>query len=194
MTKQEKLIEIAKTYVGTKEEGGDNKGPQVEEFQRAIGKAEGEPWCVSFIQYCVKKVDAEMGGEENKLPQTEHVMTLWRDGANLRIEKPEAGCVMLWEHYKDGKRTGLGHAGVVTKVSKDGKTVDTVEGNTSDGSGIDRNGDGCYARQRPTVSGANSTMKVLGWMRIWDPKEELLDKIITEEEINVKLTLIGTRA
>lgn len=189
MNKPTKLIEIAKTYIGTKEEGGDNKGPQVEEFQKAIGKAEAESWCVSFIQYCVKKVDAELGGDENKLSQTELVLKLWNDGKDLRIDSPEAGCIMLWEHYKDGKKTGLGHAGIVTSVSKDGKTVMTVEGNTSDGSGIDRNGDGCYARQRNVASSATSTMKVLGFMKIWveSEKKDLLPDGPTEHDINVKL-------
>jgi hypothetical protein len=196
MDKSTKLIEIAKSYIGTKESGGDNKGPQVEEFQKAIGKAESESWCVSFIQYCVKKVDAELGGEANKLSQTELVLKLWNDGKDLRIDKPEPGCLILWEHYKDGKRTGLGHAGIVTSVSRDGATVMTVEGNTSDGSGIERNGDGVYARQRATVSSANSTMKVLGFMKPWveSEKRSLLPEGPTEEDINVKLEEIEKEA
>jgi uncharacterized protein (TIGR02594 family) len=189
MDKSTKLIEIAKSYIGTKESGGDNKGPQVEEFQKAIGKAESESWCVSFVQYCVKKVDAELGGEANKLSQTELVLKLWNDGKDLRIDKPEPGCLILWEHYKDGKKTGLGHCGIVTSVSRDGKTVMTIEGNTSDGSGIERNGDGVYARQRAVVSSATSTMKVLGFMKVWveSEKKDLLPDDPTEEEINVKL-------
>ena len=40
MNKQERLIEVAKSFIGTKESGGDNKGPQVEAFQKAqIGRA-----------------------------------------------------------------------------------------------------------------------------------------------------------
>jgi len=189
MDKSTKLIEIAKSYIGTKESGGDNKGPQVEEFQKAIGKAESESWCVSFVQHCVKKVDAELGGEANKLSQTELVLKLWNDGKELRIEKPEPGCLMLWEHYKDSKKTGLGHAGIVTSVSHDGTTVITVEGNTSDGSGIDRNGDGVYSRQRNVVSSTTSTMKVLGFMRPWVEckKQNLLPDGPTEDDINVKL-------
>lgn len=187
MSKQHRLVEIAKSYIGTKESGGDNKGPQVEEFQRAIGSAVAESWCVSFIQYCVKKVDAELGGDANQLPQTELVMALWNNGASLRIDNPEPGCLMLWEHYKDGKKTGLGHAGIVTRVGVG--SVDTVEGNTSDGSGINRNGDGVYSRQRPIVSSQATTMKVLGFLRVWAPevKQSFLPDGPTLEEIEEKL-------
>lgn len=186
MSKQQRLIEIAKSYIGTKEEGGDNKGPQVEEFQRAIGSAVAESWCVSFIQYCVKKVDSEFGSN-NKLPQTELVMDLWNKSPDLRLDKPEPGCLMLWEHYKDGKRTGLGHAGIVTRVAV--TTVDTVEGNTSDGSGINRDGDGVYSRQRSINSSPTTTMKVLGFLRVWDAdvKSSYLPDGPTLEEIEEKL-------
>lgn len=190
MDKESKLIEVASSYVGTKEEGGDNKGPQVEEFQQTLGNpAVGQSWCADFIHYCAKKVDAELGGDEYVLYKSQLVLDIWnKTDAKFRLAKPEPGCAMLWEHLKDGKRTGLGHAGIVTSVSRDGSSVMTVEGNTSDGSGINRNGDGCYARQRPTVSSANTTMRVLGWIKVWDnsPKE-LLPSGPTEDEINLKL-------
>lgn len=188
MNKQDKLIEIAKGYIGTKEDGGDNKGTQVEEFQKAVdGKAVQESWCLSFVQYCVKKTDKELGGNENKLANTEHVLTLWRNTPKeLRLAQPEEGSIMCWEHYKNGVATGLGHCGVVSKVNRNG-TVDTVEGNTSDGSGIVRNGDGVYARNRSITSSVNSTMKVLGWLKPWAEDKDLLPNGPSDEEINVKL-------
>lgn len=189
MSKQDRLIEIAKSYIGTKESGGDNKGPQVEEFQKALGgPAVQQSWCTDFIHYCAKKVDAEQGSTYALYP-SQLVLEMWeKTDPSLRLVNPEPGCAILWEHYKDGHKTGLGHAGIVTRVGVG--SVDTVEGNTSDGSGINRDGDGVYSRQRAIVSSATSTMKVLGFLRVWAPdaaKTSYLPEGPTLEEIEQKL-------
>ena len=189
MSKQKRLIEIAKSYIGTKEIGGDNKGPQVEKFQKALGgPAVQQAWCVDFIHYCAKEVDSEQGGTPSALYKSQLVMDVWnKTDPSLRLSNPEPGCVMLWEHHKDGKRTGLGHAGIVTHVGV--SVVDTIEGNTSDGSGINRDGDGVYSRQRSIASSPKSTMKVLGFIRIWPAETKIswLPDGPTLEEIEEKL-------
>lgn len=189
MSKQDRLIEVAKSYIGTKEIGGDNKGPQVEEFQKALGgPAVQQSWCADFVHFCAKKVDAEQGGTAYDLYPSQLVVEVWnKTDPSLRLANPEAGCMILWEHFKDGHATGLGHAGIVTRVAVG--TVDTVEGNTSDGSGINRDGDGVYSRSRPIVSSATSTMKVLGFLRVW-PQEAAVDYLPdgpSAEEIEEKL-------
>src|ERR1051325_9953206 len=147
MSKQDRLIEVAKSYIGTKEVGGDNKGPQVEEFQKSLGgPAVQQSWCADFVHYCAKKVDEEQGGTPYALYKSQLVLDIWnKTDPALRLAAPEPGCMILWEHYKDGHKTGLGHAGIVTRVGVN-NMVDTVEGNTSDGSGINRDGDGVYSR------------------------------------------------
>jgi len=55
------LVEEALKWVGTMEKGGDNKGPEVEEFQKAVdGKAQKEPWCMAYVQFCIKKVEEKL--------------------------------------------------------------------------------------------------------------------------------------
>lgn len=188
MTKQQKLIQIASSYIGTKEVGGDNKGPQVEAFQKALGTpAVGQAWCMDFVHYCAKKVDADMGGTAYALYPSQSVVEVWnKTDQSLRLSRPEQGCAILWEHFKNGKRTGLGHAGIVTSIGV--TTVDTVEGNTSDGSGINRDGDGVYSRQRSISSSSSSTMKVLGFLKLWkEDKKSYLPEGPSLEEIEEKL-------
>lgn len=41
-----KLLEEARRWVGVREKGGNNRGPEVEKFQKAVdGRASGEAWC-----------------------------------------------------------------------------------------------------------------------------------------------------
>ena len=100
----------------------------------------------------------------SQLPATELCMALY-DGAptTCKISKPEPGCVVVWQFYKDGKPTMQGHTGIVIAVND--LTITTVEGNTSDGTGINREGDGVYQRER-SLAGSD-TMKIKGYLRPW---------------------------
>lgn len=166
MTPEQRLIELAKTFVGTKEEGL-NKGKLIEAFQKAVdGYARGEPYCIGFIQYCAKLVDSEMG-TVNQLFKTEHSISLWdKTPKALRLKKPEPGCVIVWQKMKDGKPTMQGHGGIVIQVL-DSKRVQTIEANTSGGPGIKREGDGVYYRYRSVELVDGAAMKLLGFIRCW---------------------------
>lgn len=138
------LIEEAKRWVGVNEEG-NNRGKDIEMFQRAVdGKAQNESWCLSFIQYCVKEVGEQVDDPVTCLYPTEHVMTLWNNTPKeARLEQPELGCLILWQHMKDNGPTINGHVGIVIDTSyMDIGIVKTIEGNTSPGSGVEREGDG----------------------------------------------------
>lgn len=168
------LAAEAKRWVGLTELGGDNRGQVVEMFQKAVdGKASGEAWCLSFVQFCIKQVDVlwdemtlQTSGMRSRLYPTEHVLTCWNQSPKEhRLTKPEPGCLILWNHTKDGKPTSLGHAGIVIEVNSDG-TCKTVEGNTGDGAGVVREGDGVYKKNRKWDQPAGS-MVVLGFLKVW---------------------------
>lgn len=164
------LVHEARRWVGVKEVGGDNKGPQVEEFQKAVdGKAVGEPWCMAFVQFCVKRVDDFVTGlgsasDRSPLRQTEHCLTLWHSTPEVFRCHPEMGAIIIWRQIKDGVRTANGHAGIITEVMPN-RVVRTVEGNTGDGLGIIRNGDGVYERTRNL--GLTGSMEYVGCIRPW---------------------------
>lgn len=161
------LVAEATKWIGVRETP-KNRGPEVESFQRAVdGKAQGEPWCMAFVMYCLKAADAAVTGPSFRLFETEHVMTCWnRSPMEMRIQSLDVkpGDLMLWQHYKNGKPTNSGHVGVVVGVQGPG-TIETIEGNTSDGSGVVREGDGVFRRVRHVT--ASGTMRLKGFLRPW---------------------------
>lgn len=167
------LVIEASRWVGITEVG-DNSGKQVEMFQRTIDdKAQKESWCLCFVQYCVREVDKsyekENGGVNpgTVLYPTEHCLTLWNNTPKKhRITQPETGCLILWQHIKDGKQTSSGHVGIVTKILSPGK-VSTVEGNTGPGKFVEREGDGVYEKERSWPTPPGSSIKFLGFLRCW---------------------------
>ena len=140
-------------------------------FQKAVdGKSVGEPWCAAFTGFVIKTVDETMRAldldvQATALALSEHVMTLWNKAPDAaKSQTPEAGSLVCWQMYKNGKATGSGHIGVVVRVI-DAKQIETVEGNTNDGKGVERDGVGVYKRIRD-VAGAGS-MKIVGFLKPW---------------------------
>lgn len=160
MSLRKDLVEEATKWIGVTEKGKDNSGPEVEMFQRAVdGKARGESWCLAFVQYCLGQV-IERRGLEKDLPQTEHCMTFWNKAPDERKgQAPEPGDIVIWNFVG----TPSGHAGIVTGVSKDGKLLDTIEGNTGPEAAVNREGDGVYKKVRSRKG--SSKMKVVGFIK-----------------------------
>lgn len=164
------VIDIAKSYIGVTEEGGDNKGHQVEIFQKAVdNQASRESWCMGFVQYCLMeaekkfKKDSELENINKVIFVSEHCLEVWnKTDKKYKSSIPKIGDVVIWNFYVNGKQTTSGHAGIVTGVSADGKSVSTIEGNTGPGGKIERNGDGVYNKVR-SVTGSAS-MKVVGFI------------------------------
>lgn len=165
MEPNELLVTFAAQFIGVKE-SGHNAGAMVEKFQRAVdGKAEGEPWCAAFVQFCLKEVDKILGTKTAIYP-SEHCLTIWnRTNEFYRAEKPEKGCLIIWHKFKNGMGTGLGHIGIVAKVL-DQNTVETIEGNTSDALGMNRDGDGVFWKKRNIAP--RDDFRVVGFLRCWN--------------------------
>lgn len=174
MNLKEKILCFeAKRWQGVTEVGGDNKGQVVEMFQRIVGDANGESWCVSFVQYCIRLVDslnqeAQLSPiAKSTIPMTESVVQLWRTTPQALKGDAQPGRIVLWEHTKNGSGTGLGHAGIVVGIGggTSGNDLITIEGNTSPSTQIEREGDGVYLKRRP--NGDLGSMKLLGFIKPW---------------------------
>lgn len=167
------LVEHARRWIGTKEKGGPNKGPEVEMFQRTVdGKAQGESWCAAFVWFCIDSVTkgyTSVHGSDafpSWLFRSEHVLTLWNNSTKAaRDPVPAVGNLMVWQFWEQGKQTTKGHVGIVSEVMANGY-VKTIEGNTGAGPGVVREGDGVYERVRKVAG--NDTMKVKGFLDPWD--------------------------
>ena len=163
--KQKALILKVKSQIGVHEVGGNNSGAVVEMYQRVIGKAEKEPWCCSFIQWCVREVDKAMSSH-TLLYATESTQMLWTKTPQVaRLPKPEPGCVVVWTKFKGDLPLSIGHCGIVVEVLDDDWIL-TVEGNTSDSTGISREGDGVYMKRRSSRI-LTGYMRTAGYLLPW---------------------------
>jgi hypothetical protein len=158
------LVKIAESFIGVKEQG-NNRGGMVEEFQKAVdGKANGEPWCMGFAQYCIQKAEAVYFEKSGIFP-SESVYEVWnRSPLDVRSPVPVPGSLMLWQFWRDGHPTRMGHVGIVKQVYENG-FLDVIEGNTTQPGGatlVIRDGDGVYLKRR--TNKGSSQMRILGYL------------------------------
>lgn len=172
--KKNLLIHLASQFVGLKE-SKNNTGFFIEKFQKAVdGKAHGEPWCASFMQYLIQYTDKtydeimQASSEyRSTVHRSEHCLTIWnKTPKENRIYRPEPGCLIIWAHVRNGKETGAGHIGLVTDILSD-SIVKTIEGNTSNPSDkVVREGEGVYSKTRDWHYKYGS-MLFKGFLRVW---------------------------
>lgn len=154
------LVKEAKKWVGVKEKGGNNRGPEVEMFQKAVdGKASKEAWCMAFVQYCIKQIEHGFNAK-SKVYKSEHCLTTYGNSPDsIKLENPEVGCVIIWRHGESSN----GHTGIVTEII-DKDWVRVCEGNTGNPDDVvEREGDGVFLKKR-SVHGAGE-MKVWGYLK-----------------------------
>lgn len=167
--KESALVRIARNMVGVNASNNDI----INRMRKATdNKAEGEPWCVCFVQWAAREVDSlvidlcgEIHSPRHTLPVTESTQALWKGAPTvMRSPIPLAGKVAVWRLDKDHAK---GHCGIVLGVGGD-NTVLTVEGNTGATSGAteaERNGNGVWMKRRE--GGAIPGFTLLGYLSPW---------------------------
>ena len=143
----------------THEEGGSNRGPDVDHFQRVLGldPADENPWCACFVTTCLCEAAFDLHPAMNgDFPQalawlkanfincSALVADMAVDAQNRGIWKgadwnPKPGSLVCYT-FPTGH-----HIGFVRGLQ--GAILATTEGNTGDGHA--RDGDGVYYRTRP---------------------------------------------
>lgn len=149
-----RLIAEATKYVGVREVGGPNKGPDVEMFQRYTdGKAVGESWCMAFMRYVVGQVCSHYG-IQNVLYPSELCQSVYNKAPRLyKLSSPVPGAVFIHQSRTSAWR---GHTGLCTGTSTAG-VFPSIEGNTNGAGSSD--GDGVYKKYRFTKGNAFSKMR-----------------------------------
>lgn len=157
------LLQLALlTCEGIREKTNSNDGKMVELFQKTVGDAERESWCMSFIQSGLAYVEYKIG-VISPIFAGEHCLTVWNKTPTIQrvTTVPAVGAIMIWRH---GNTTN-GHTGL-TIGEVYGYKVKTIEGNTSSGlSGeeIVREGGGVYKCERSLKGVGN--MKYVGSLK-----------------------------
>lgn len=160
-----KLVETAVAEVGVHEEGGNNNGAKVREYQGATWLEPGSwPWCAAFVCWCIRKAyHLEPDGAdffngktfEQWRPKTASAvgdfdLEWWARKQGLKVfdedAEVEPGDIITFD---------FGHCGIaVAYASAASKTIETVEANTGPAGLPDSTeGDGVWrkTRARPLI-------------------------------------------
>jgi hypothetical protein len=148
-----KLVKIAESQVGVRESGA-NSGAEVRRYQEATHlDLKGFAWCAAFVDWCIAEwikdpevvqwLGLKVRTPEQWRPKTAlaYGFTAWaKDRPNTTkvlepTEMAKPGDIVMYT---------FSHVGIV--ISDNGKTLQTVEGNTN-GEGS-REGDGVYYKTR----------------------------------------------
>ena len=141
-------VALAEAAKHVHEQGGDNTGPRVQQYQAATGLGgTGWAWCDAFCDFCF----AEAGRPLVELKRSAGVELSYDLAKQLGwvVSTPAAGDLVCFQW--PGTDATLDHIGFVIAPQPDG-TLKTVEGNTSPMAGTGQaqgEGDGVYVKIRP---------------------------------------------
>lgn len=151
------IVRLAKVYEGVKEVGGNNRGPEVEMFQRWAGGVASDlrddAWCAAFCDFVVENAYINLG-LRGKWPLsiglgcTDFVT---RAMAKDRVRHAKLGrpgdLFVYYGKTVNGKRH-FRHIGIVTEVADGATMLYTIEGNTTKpgARGNFADGGGVYAK------------------------------------------------
>lgn len=151
------IVDIATKEVGIREQGGNNKGPRIREYQAATWLAPAPwPWCAAFVDWCImdwlksslvrdwlKLTDAQA---DSFRPKTAGAWDLvnWARQNSRRVSiltedaKALPGDIIVYD---------FSHVGIVE--ADGGKAFSTIEGNTNGAGDRDSTtGDGVWRKVR----------------------------------------------
>jgi len=153
-----RLLEIATHEVGVHEDGGNNCGPRIKEYQCATWLTPAPwPWCAAFICWILREwlQSPEVREKlllrnnlsvENWRPQTAGAFDFerWAKEKGLAVLKKgslaKAGDLVIFD---------FSHIGLVVKDQIAADSIETIEGNTNGGGQRDSNtGDGVWRKRR----------------------------------------------
>lgn len=151
------LALLAEREVGVREEGGNNCGAKIREYQRATWLApDAWPWCAAFVDWCVMQwlkspsvcELLKVAEPEQWRPKTAGAWDLasWAKKHSLRVagssSEARRGDICIFDF------SGHGHVGIVAADSERGE-VSTIDGNTNGrGERDSATGDGVWLKHR----------------------------------------------
>jgi hypothetical protein len=119
---------VATTQLDIREEG-NNGGPEVKRYLSVVGLSTGNPWCMSFVYWCVN-LAAQKLAIVNPLIKTGGVLDQWNRTTLRKIPGRSVAGVKPGDIFIMDHGGGKGHTGFVESIK--GSIVNTIEGNTND--------------------------------------------------------------
>jgi hypothetical protein len=157
------LVGIAEAEIGTREQGGNNRGGRIVAYQKATWlEPDAWPWCAAFVCWCVKEwlsvpgvaESIGVGNIEKWRPKTAAAFDFlrWAKEKDLQVlgenEEVHAGDLVIFD---------FSHIGIVMEDAlKGSQFIQTVEGNTNGkGDRDSTSGDGVWCKKRPRTLARN---------------------------------------
>jgi hypothetical protein len=155
----------AETFVGVKEQGGNNAGfnnKELTQLLKAEGWKPGYAWCSFFVMAMLDEcgISHSITGWSPTAYNKQDI--IFTDGKFVQSYKDGDALVMTLSYpsYKRVRFKGIGHTGIVDKISK--YSVRTIEGNTNEqGMRDSRTRDGVYYKIRPL----NKNLHITRWAK-----------------------------
>jgi hypothetical protein len=119
------IIERAKAEIGVHEAPPNSNNVKYNTWYYGHPVSGPEyPWCAVFISWLFK-------AEQGLCPRTASCVNMlaWFEKKRQIVNKPQAGDIVFFKYNTNNRRTN--HVGLVVSVSDDGRTINTIEGNTS---------------------------------------------------------------
>ena len=119
------IIERAKAEIGVHEAPPNSNNVKYNTWYYGHPVAGPEyPWCAVFISWLFK-------AEQGICPRTASCVNMlaWFEKKGQVVKTPQAGDIVFFKYNTNNRRTN--HVGLVVSVSDDGRTINTIEGNTS---------------------------------------------------------------
>ena len=141
-----RILDFATGLIGRGEEGGNNRGPFIEELNR--GRRRAGNWCAVFVAYCLEEVhvvpwipDRNRRGAKalakylaTAVTSSEWVVEPRWGRSPAHHDTPRPGDVIAWHRgpgttWRDLFRDWRGHVELVTSYDAGSDTVETIAGN-----------------------------------------------------------------
>lgn len=144
-----RIIQVAKSLVGTREATGKNDGAVVDDILASCGlRGTKNPYCACYVTYCG---DMAMGKANNPYPRSAWSPDMvtkptWRQGVGGKA--PQAGDTFGIYFAKQGR---VAHTGLIYEWPAKESYCTTLEANTGASGSMgedDRNGDGVRMKRR----------------------------------------------
>jgi hypothetical protein len=170
-TLQERVISNSAKYLHVRELNNDNRGPEIDSWNRYLGLPMGSPYCAAFGIW----VYHESGHD---LPKIGRCAFLWQklkanglryktftaEDVSMGIEQVQAADIIIWRSGSNVTENWNGHFGIA-RGTYGRRIMPTREANTGpSNAGNQREGSGVFDRERGL--GFGSTFRVVGFVRV----------------------------
>jgi hypothetical protein len=167
------LCHEAERWIGIEEEG-ENKSQLIKIFQCAVdNRAQEEPWCMSFMQYCIKMTEETLNALfphdsfiKSRIYRSEHCLTTWNKSPELQSANPTRGSLCIWQRHDDNGPSLSGHTGLVVQFYPGAVWI--VEGNTASLKQTANSHDGVYLKKYNLDQLDHDSLVCKGFLKVWD--------------------------